>query len=53
MAGTHGRLLAGVAGSIPARGMDVSCECCVLSSRGLCEGPIARLAEFFRVCMWP
>jgi hypothetical protein len=22
--------------------MDVSCECCVLSDRGLCDGPITR-----------
>jgi hypothetical protein len=34
--------LAGMAGSNPAGGMDVSCECCVLSGRGLCVGLIIR-----------
>ena len=33
-----GRSLAGTAGSNPTWGMDVCCECCVLSGRGLCEG---------------
>ena len=33
-----GRSLAGVAGANPASGMDVSCERCVLSGRGLCDG---------------
>ena len=33
-----GRSLAGIAGSNPAGGMDVCCECCVLSSRGPCVG---------------
>ena len=32
------RSLAAVVGSNPARGMDVYCECCVLSDRGLCVG---------------
>jgi hypothetical protein len=32
-----GRWLAGIPGSNPVGGMDVSCECCVLSDRGLCE----------------
>jgi len=28
-------------------------ECCVLSGRGLCDGPITRLEEFYRVlCAW-
>jgi hypothetical protein len=31
--------------------MSVDCECCVLSSRGLCEGPIPRLEESYRVCV--
>jgi hypothetical protein len=37
-----GRSLTGVAGSNPAGGMDmdVSCECCVFSGRGLCVGLI-------------
>jgi hypothetical protein len=51
MADTRGRSLAGVAGSIPAGGMAVSCGCCLLSGRDLCEGPSARPGEFFRVCV--
>ena len=31
---------AGIAGSNSSGGMDVSCESCVLSGRGLCVGPI-------------
>jgi len=27
------------------------CECCVLSGRNLCDGPIARLEESYRVCV--
>ena len=30
--------------------MSVSCECCVSSGRGLCDGPIPRPEEFYR--MW-
>jgi hypothetical protein len=30
----------GIMGSDPARGMAVCSECCVLSGRGLCDGPI-------------
>jgi hypothetical protein len=29
--------------------MSVSCECCVLSGRGLCDGLITRLEESYRV----
>ena len=29
--------------------MSVSCECCVLSGRGLCDGLITRLEEFHGV----
>jgi len=29
--------------------MVVSCECCVLSGRGLCDELIARSEEFYRV----
>ena len=36
-------------GSNPARGMDVCCECCVLSGRGLCDGLITRPEESYRV----
>ena len=46
-----GRSLAGITGSIPAaRGMAVSCECCVLSGRGLYVGLITRPEESYR--MW-
>jgi hypothetical protein len=31
--------------------MPVSCECCVLSGRGLCDGPFPRSEESYRVCM--
>jgi hypothetical protein len=33
--------------------ISVSCECCVLSGRGLCVGLITRPEEFYRVwCVW-
>jgi hypothetical protein len=31
--------------------MSVSCECCVLSGRGLCDGLIPRPEESYRVCV--
>jgi len=31
--------------------VSVCCECCVLSSRGLCDGPIPRPEESYLVCM--
>jgi len=31
--------------------MDVCCECCVLSRRGLCDGPILRPEESHSVCV--
>ena len=39
--------LAGIAGLNPAGGMDVSlsCDCCMLSGRGLCVGLITRPEE--------
>ena len=40
-----GRSLPGTVGSNPAGGMDVCCACCMLSGRGLCDGPIARPEE--------
>jgi len=43
------RYFAGIAGSNPAAGMDVSCEYCVLSGRGLCDGLITHSEESFRV----
>jgi hypothetical protein len=44
-----GRSLAWIAGSNPSQGMSVSCECYVLSNRGLCVGPITRPEESYRV----
>ena len=41
----YGRSVAGTAGSNPAGGMNV----CVLSGRGLCEGPITPPEESYRV----
>jgi hypothetical protein len=33
--------------------MSVCCECCVLSGRVLCDGPIPRPEESYRVwCVW-
>ena len=29
--------------------MSVSCDCCVLSGRGLCDGPITRQEESYRL----
>jgi hypothetical protein len=43
------RSLAGIVGSNPAGGMDVCCECCVLSGRGLCVGLITRPEDSYRV----
>ena len=45
----YGRSLAGIAGSNPAGGTDVCCACCVLSGGGLCDGPITRPKESYRV----
>ena len=45
-----GQALAGMAGSNPAERMSVSCEYCVLSSMGLCDGLITRPEESYR--MW-
>jgi len=48
-----GRSLAGIAGSNPAGGMSVCCECYVLSGRGLCDGLITSPEESYRVwCVW-
>jgi len=33
----------------PGAWMSVSCECCVLSDRGLCDGSITRPEESYRV----
>jgi hypothetical protein len=34
----------------PGAWMSVSCECCLLSGRGLCVEPITRPEESYRVC---
>ena len=45
-----GRSLAGNVGLNPAVGNGcVSCECCVLSGRGLCDGLIPRSEESYRL----
>jgi hypothetical protein len=46
-----GRSLTGIAGSNFAGGawLSVAYECCVLSRRGLCDGPITRSEETYRV----
>jgi hypothetical protein len=41
--------VAGIVGSNPAGCLAVSCECCVLSGRGLCDRPIPRKEESYRV----
>jgi len=33
----------------PGAWMSVCCECCVLSGGGLCDGPITRPEEFYRL----
>ena len=46
----YGRLLAGIAGSIPSGAwISVSCECYEFSRRGLCDGPITHPEEFYRL----
>jgi len=41
--------LAGIAGSNPASArLPISCECGILSGRGLCDGPITRPEESYR-----
>jgi len=48
-----GSTLAGIAGSNPAGAwMYVSSDCCVLSGRGLCDGPIQKSSiESVYVCI--
>jgi hypothetical protein len=46
----YSRSLAGIAGSNPAGAwIFVCCGCCVLSGRGLCDGPIPRPEESYRL----
>jgi hypothetical protein len=49
-----GRSLEGGAGSNPTGGMDVCLfECCMLSNRGLCDGPIPPREKSYPVwCVW-
>jgi hypothetical protein len=44
-----GHSLARIAVSNPAGRMSVSCECCVLSGRGLCVGLITCREESYRL----
>ena len=44
-----GRSPAEIVGSNPTGGMDVCCECCVLSGRGLCDGLITHPEESYRL----
>ena len=44
-----GRSHAGIVGSNLTGGMDVCCECCVLSGRGLCDQLIPRPEESYRL----
>jgi hypothetical protein len=46
-----GRALAGIVDSNPSAGMDffLSCTVFVLSGRGLCDGPIPRPEESYRL----
>jgi hypothetical protein len=47
------RSLAEIAGSNPTGGMNVCCECCVMSGRGLCVGLITLPEKSYRVwCVW-
>jgi hypothetical protein len=34
---------------LPVAWMSVCCECCLLSGRGLCDGPIIRPEESYRL----
>jgi hypothetical protein len=44
-----GRSLSETVSPNPTGGMDVCCECCVLSGRGLCDGLITRPEESYRL----
>ena len=45
-----GRSPAGIVDWNPTGGMDVCCECCVLSGRGLCVELVTRPEESYRLC---
>ena len=42
-----------IMGSNPTGGMDVCCECCVLSGRGVCDELITRLEQCFSTFVRP
>jgi len=44
-----GRSPAKTVGTNPTGGMDVGCECCVLSGRGFCDELITRPEESYRL----
>jgi len=47
-----GHSLAAILGSNPAGDMDICfCKCCVLSGTGVCDGPISRQEDSYRVCV--
>jgi hypothetical protein len=49
--GSAAARLLGLRVRIPPRSwITVSCECCVLASRGFCDGPITGPEESYRVC---
>jgi hypothetical protein len=45
----YGRSPAEIVGSNPTGFMDICCECCVLSGRGLCDGLITRPEVSYRL----
>jgi len=45
----YGRSPAEIVGSNPTGGIDVCCECYVLSGRGLCDGLITRPEDSYRL----
>ena len=45
----YGRSPVEIVRSNPTGGMDVCCECCVLSGRGLCDALITRPEESYRL----
>ena len=45
-----GRSIPGIAGSNPVGVMDVCCECCVLSGRGLCDELITIPEVYYWEC---
>jgi hypothetical protein len=44
-----GRSLAGILDSNPTESMDICCECCVLSGRGLCDELITCPEESYQL----